>query len=125
MKFIKNVYFVFWLKKSNRKKAIEFTLRDFSKTFNQNRESKYVNSPKHFFENYDWYISARTAQMNEKEFHFGIYLTCCKSLTKQATTFKPVYANIKFTIVSQRDSRENFSVKRKFENKRRFFLITI
>jgi hypothetical protein len=111
-------------KNSNRKKTIEFTLKDFSKIFNQNRESKYVNSPKYFFENYDWYISARTSQIKEKEFHFGIYLTCCKSTSKQVTPFKPVYSNIKFTIVNQRDLRENFSVKRNFKSNEIFSLFS-
>ena len=73
---------------------IEFELKDFSKEFNQNKQSKSVTSPKLKLGNYEWNLSI---QRNLNESDLGLFLRC----TSEKENF-PVIAEFKFHRESKR-----------------------
>ena len=81
------------------KNVIEFELKDFSKKFNQNKESKSVSSPIVKIGNYEWNL---LIQRNLNESYLGLFLDC----TSEKENF-PVFAEYKLFIVNQKDERKH------------------
>ncbi len=78
---------------------IEFELKEFSKEFNQNEESKSVESPIVKIGNYEWNLAIKRT-LNESD--LGLYLEC----SSENETF-PVFAEFKLFIVNQKDERKH------------------
>ncbi len=78
---------------------IEFELKDFSKKFNQNKESKSVESPKVKIGNCEWNLSI---QRKLNGLNLDLFLNC----TSEKENF-PIIVEFKLFIVNQKDERKH------------------
>ena len=89
------------------KNSIEFELKDFNKTFNQNKEAVGVQSAEYKYGAYNWCIRADVKKFNNQadgDLWFIIYL-CCESVNK--SNF-PLFANMKYSVLNKdKDSRKD------------------
>jgi hypothetical protein len=79
--------------------VIEFELKDFSKEFNQNQQSKSVSSPKVKIGNNEWNLSI---QRKLNGLNLDLFLNCFS----EKENF-PVFAEYKLFIVNQKDERKH------------------
>ena len=64
----------FLIRKAN---TIEFELKNFSKVFNQNKETALISSPEYKFDAYDWSIVANVVDKKpDNKFTLLTYLQC-------------------------------------------------
>ena len=103
------------------KNTIEFELKNFNNSFNQDKEIALVYSPKYKFGEYNWSISSQVEKYpRNNELWFLIYLRC---ESDNKSNF-PVFANMTYSILNKdKDSRKIHSKSNRltYYSKRIFF----
>ena len=88
-----------------RKNEISFELKNFAKIYNLNRKIKEIYSPHYLFNKFYWCLEVQSSKNERGPYFLGIFLHCHSNKENF-----PVQANVKFTVINQKDPKENKSI---------------